>query len=570
MGSDVSLDLRSTGGETGDGLNTDIPDVLVIGAGPAGIALCLKTAAAGLSTVLVESGGYAREEFPQTLADTPHYDPVRHAPMTDATRRQVGGASVIWGGRIVPYDPVDFDPRPHVAGSDWPVTYDSVREYFAEASRLCFSGDPLFSSYDVPGLDGETLVPGLPDGDVLTTSLERWSLPTNFGREHRKNFLSSPRLRLITGLTAIEVVTTEDGRSVRCIRARHEDGREVTLHARWYVLACGGLETTRLLMASDRHHTNGIGNHSDKLGRFYMGHISGKIANVQFTTDPRQTRYGYSRDREGVYLRHRFSISREAQHRERMTNVVGWLANPPIADPTHGSGVLSFAYLALSSPLFGRYFVADAIRKANIGTEGRTNTWRHVLNMVRDAPATAAFVPTFAVRRFMLHRRVPGFFVRSRSNCYPLHYHGEQVPNPDSRVTLANDADALGLRKLVIDLRFSEQDVDGVLRAHDLWDKHLRSHCCGHLEYTVVDRYAAVWNQASDGFHQAGTTRMSKDADDGVVDPNLRVHGISNLYVASGSVLPTSSQANTTFMIVVFALRLAAHLQAVATANSSR
>jgi choline dehydrogenase-like flavoprotein len=546
----------------------DVVDVVVIGAGPAGIALSLRTAAAGLRTVLVESGGQRRQDFPQSLADTPHYDPARHAPMTDATRRQVGGASVIWGGRIVPYDPIDFDHRGHIPGSDWPVTYDEVRPYFARASRLCYSGEPIFSSHEIPALRGETLVPGLPDADVLTTSLERWSLPTNFGREYRKELLSSPRLRLMTGVTAVEIVTAEDGRSVRFIRGRRADGSEVVLQGRCYVLACGGLETTRLLMASDRHHRAGIGNHSDKLGRFYMGHISGKIATVHFTTDPRRTLYGYSRDREGVYLRHRFSISREAQHRERLTNVVGWLANPPIADPSHGSGVLSFAYLALSSPLFGRYFVADAIRKANVGTAGRSSTWRHVLNMVLDAPATAAFIPTFAVRRFMLHRRVPGFFVRSRSNRYPLHYHGEQVPNPSSRVTLAKDTDALGLRRLVIDLQFSEQDVDGVLRSHEMWDSHLRQHRCGHLEYTVDDRSAAVWEQATDGFHQAGTTRMSRRPEDGVVDPSLRVHGISNLYVASGSVLPTSSQANTTFMIVVFALRLADHLRAAGASGS--
>jgi choline dehydrogenase-like flavoprotein len=535
-------------------------DVVIVGAGPAGIALGLKTAAAGLRTVLIESGGERRQDFPQTLAETPHFDPSRHAPMTDATRRQVGGASVIWGGRIVPYDPVDFDHRPHIAGSDWPVTFEAVEPYFAEASRLCFSGEPVFSSREIPSLRGETLVPGLPDGDVLTTSLERWSLPTNFGREYRSALKSTPGLRLVTELTAVEVLTSTDGRQVEAIRARRPDGGEEMLRARSYVLACGGLETTRLLLASDRHHRQGLGNHSDKLGRFYMGHISGKIANVQFTTDPSRTRYGYSRDPEGVYLRHRFSISRESQHRERLPNVVAWLANPPIADPAHGSGVLSFAYLALSSPVFGKYFVADAIRKANVGSGGRKNTWKHVANMLRDAPATAAFVPTFGVQRFMRRRRVPGFFVRSRSNCYPLHYHGEQVPNPESRVTLAEESDQLGLRKLLIDLRYSEQDVDGVLKAHEIWDDHLRRHGCGYLEYTVADRAAAVWEQAADGFHQAGTTRMSAHPDDGVVDSDLRVHGVGNLYVASGSVLPTSSQANTTFMIVVFALRLADHL----------
>jgi len=63
------------------------------------------------------------------------------------------------------------------------------------------------------------------------------------------------------------------------------------------------------------------------------------------------------------------------------------------------------------------------------------------------------------------------------------------------------------------------------------------------------------------GFHQVGTTRMSARAEDGVVDANLAVHGFPTLHVASSSVFPTSGQANSTFMIVVFALRLVEHLK---------
>jgi choline dehydrogenase-like flavoprotein len=66
--------------------------------------------------------------------------------------------------------------------------------------------------------------------------------------------------------------------------------------------------------------------------------------------------------------------------------------------------------------------------------------------------------------------------------------------------------------------------------------------------------------QAADGYHQAGTTRMSRDPTHGVVDEHLRVHGIDNLHLASGSTFVTSGQANTTFMIVAFALRLADRL----------
>jgi hypothetical protein len=291
-----------------------------------------------------------------------------------------------------------------------------------------------------------------------------------------------------------------------------------------------------------------------------MGHLSGRIARIRFSTPARETAYEYERDRDGVYCRHRLSLSRECQVQEKVPNVVAWLVNPEIADPTHGSGILSFAYLALSSPLFGRRFVAEAIRKAAIG-EGPRRVWPHVWNMIRDLPATLAFIPSFGVRRFLLWRKAPGFFVRSQANVYTLHYHAEQVPNRESRVWLTDERDALGLRRLGIDLRFTDQDVDGVLRSHEIWDAHLRSAGCGKLDYLPGDRPALVWEQAADGFHQAGTTRMARKPADGVVDANLKVHGIDNLHVASSSAFVTSGQANTTFMIVAFTLRLTDHLQ---------
>ena len=81
-------------------------------------------------------------------------------------------------------------------------------------------------------------------------------------------------------------------------------------------------------MVSDKHHPGGIGNHSGLLGRYYMGHISGRIARIQFHGDPQDTAYGFLRDRDGVYARARFTFSREFQHRERLTNIVAWLVNP--------------------------------------------------------------------------------------------------------------------------------------------------------------------------------------------------------------------------------------------------
>jgi hypothetical protein len=294
-----------------------------------------------------------------------------------------------------------------------------------------------------------------------------------------------------------------------------------------------------------------------------MGHISGKIADLAFDTPPSETAYAYERDAEGVYVRHRFSFTRDALNREHLPNIVGWLVNPEIAKPEHGSGVLSFAYLALSSPLFGKRFIAEGIRQAAIG-DGPRVVWPHVRNMLRDLPATLSFIPTFGYRRFLVRRKVPGFFVRSASNRYPLQYHGEQVPNPDSRVTLGDDTDALGMPRLVIDLKYSEQDVEGVMRAHELWDAHLRRHRCGRVAYHAGDLRGKIRAQAADGYHQAGTTRMSRDPAGGVVDEHGCVHGIANLHLASSSTFVTSGQANTTFMIVAFALRLADRLKTLA------
>jgi choline dehydrogenase-like flavoprotein len=236
-----------------------------------------------------------------------------------------------------------------------------------------------------------------------------------------------------------------------------------------------------------------------------------------------------------------------------------WLVNPTIGDPLHGNGALSFSYLMLRSPL-GRFLVSNAIRKAAIASDTPPAIAAHVLNMVRDLPRTLGFIPTFGIKRFLLRRKVPGFFQYAHSNIYPLHYHGEQVPNLESRVWLSEKRDSLGMKRLNIDLRFSEKDVESVVRAHHLLDQYLQQHGAGRLKYLCDDLHESVWRQATDGFHQAGTTRMSGNPSSGVVDDRCCVHGLENLFVASSSIFVTSSQANSTFMIVAFAIRLAEYM----------
>lgn len=535
--------------------------VVIVGSGPVGITLALALEEQGVDCLLVESG---RDNFAadiQTLSDAANYDPDHHAPMADATRRQVGGASVTWGGRCIPFDRIDFEHRAHVPEALWPVSYDDIWPYHHKACEYARCGSNLFEVHKALKTDMDGVVPGLANDEDVCTRLERWSLPTNFGAEHRERLEKSKHIRLLREVSIIGIRLTPDGSSVAGLEAKPSTGGEsFTIAAKQYILTCGGLESTRLLMASNDNKPDGIGNHSGHLGRFYMGHISGKIARVKFTTDPDQTIYGFEADEHGVYTRRRFTFPAEAQKRHKLLNTAIWLDNPPIYDPAHGNPILSFAYIALTFPVLCKLLAPDAIRKAAVGEDHKFSYLAHVKNLFSDLPGLIKFVFSFGINRYLVRRKIPGFFLPNKSNVYELHYHAEQAPNADSRVTLSQKRDALGLPRLDIDLRYGQQDVDSVLTCHRLLDERLRAHGVGQLEYKYDDLPAAIMKQATDGFHQMGTTRMAARAEDGVVNADLKVFGVDNLYVCASSVFPSSGQANPTLTTMAFAIRLAEHL----------
>lgn len=538
-------------------------DIAVVGSGPAGIVLALELAKAGYEVALIESGSLQFSAKTQNLGEASHFDPQFHAPMSECTRRQVGGTSTIWGGRCLPYDPVDFDRRSYIPNSDWPIGYEEIAGYFQRACDYFLCGKSEFQIENIPNIQQKSIVPGLPDAEVLTSTLERWSLPTNFGKEYFNALKQSQNIKLLYNLTCTEIDTNEQGTQVELLNAKTLGGKTIRVKSQKYVLAGGALNTTRLLLASDRRHPGGIGNHSGLLGKFYMGHLSGDIAVIHFTTPPQDTVFGFDRDPEKIYLRRRFSFTREFLHEQQLPNIVAWLGAPKFGDPAHQNGVLSSAYLALNMPVLRNYLTSTAMRKAAIGEEDRGIDRAHVMNVLKDFKQAITFVPRFGYGRYIAKRKIPALFVYSAANEYPLHYHSEQVPNPNSTVNLSDDRDELGMRRLNINLQFAQQDIDSVVKAHSYWDRYLRKHECGYLKYVTDDLEASVWTQAGDGFHQVGTTRMSEHPNTGVVGTNCNIHGVDNLFVASSSIFVTSGQANSTFTIVSFALRLADHLKKI-------
>src|ERR1700722_1891947 len=198
-------------------------ELAVIGAGPAGIAVALEAERHGISVVLLESGDQTFNPTVQELSDAAEWDRQRHAPLTLATRRQVGGTSTIWGGRCVPFDPIDFESRPYLGISSWPVSYEDIQRYFQRACDLMVCGKAAFSTSEMSHLP-KGIVPGFIDDGVLASSLERWSLPTNFGSVYGQRLRQSPHIRLLTGVTCTEIICPPDSGRAKYAECRTSAG----------------------------------------------------------------------------------------------------------------------------------------------------------------------------------------------------------------------------------------------------------------------------------------------------------------------------------------------------------
>jgi choline dehydrogenase-like flavoprotein len=254
-------------------------------------------------------------------------------------------------------------------------------------------------------------------------------------------------------------------------------------------------------------------------------------------------------------------ITGEAQIANKLLNAVFWADNPPFHDPSHRNAVLSATFLALAFPPSGRQILPEAIRLAHTGPRPY-KVGAHVRNAVLGAPAGALEMYRVLRDRFLSKPRKPGFVVPNKGGRYALHYHAEQAPNAESRIRLTEETDAYGVPRALIDLRYSDHDVDSVLDSHRVLDEALRANRIGRLVYwhdknVVRDR---VWEMAGDGFHQIGGARMGTDPTRSVVDQDLKVHGLRNLAVASSAVFPTGSQANSTLLAVALGIRLAHRL----------
>lgn len=517
------IDFRTLG----DGVALEA-DICVVGAGAAGISIAVSLSGTQHQVLLIESGGLEPDAKTQALYEGETVGVPWGTGLATSRSRFFGGTTNRWPGGCCPLDALDFAPRPWIPHSGWPISREDLDPWYDRAR-------PLLGLRDTPMDDGGPI-----DRDAPTLAFDPGKFvhrkgmrapEPRFGVAHRAALKQARNVRVLLHANLVELSVNESTTLVSEARIRTLEGKEARVAARFFVLACGGIENARLLLLSDRTVFGGLGNGHDLVGRFFMDHPSGKLGRI---TSPTPGRLSDPYNREvmvpGVPRPGEISLSRTIQAKECLLNARVRPQDYEIEEavPPSVRAARAFAARLRGGPSAGAHSSA---------------AWTMVAGMGDLLPA---MYRRLAGKPVVLSHRIDleGFF--------------EQAPNPDSRVTLADTRDALGQRKVRLEWHLTELDWRTYRAAGTVFATELERLGLGVLEldpwvHEGANSEPQIWGMA----HHLGTTRMSDDPRTGVVDRDCRVHGIANLHIVGGSVFPTGGWAPPTFTIVALAVRLA-------------
>jgi len=505
-------------------------DVCIVGAGAAGISLAREFSGSQFSVLLVEGGGLEFEHRSQFLHRGSIQGKFNMAP-ENTRRRQFGGTTAVWFGRCRPLDGIDYERRPWFPNSGWPIQKSEVDGYLPRAVKLCQLESARFEvQHDVLRAAG------------LESKLFQFSPPTHFGHAYLDELRAASNVRVVLHANAAEIQLDESGgRATRleCLSLRR---KHLTVEARVFIVAAGGLENPRILLNSRRQRANGIGNTHDVVGRYYMEHLylySGVVERLPPGFPEAYLQLNYDSFQRNLEPTPAVGIPAAVLREEGLPNTAVFFVKRPV----HKTDDRFYSAKAQAS-----------VQLMEVLAHRRAPSWR----ALSYARATAAALPTvLALAAKAVQGRVAG---RSQ---YAMHMQMETVPNPESRITLADSTDRIGLRQLCVDWKLLPQDMDGWKRCHELMVTRLAA---GGFQLRTIQH-----GLNADGWptflplskHHMGATRMSEDPRTGVVDKDCRVHEVENLYMAGSSVFPTAGMANPTLTIVALAVRLADHIKHV-------
>lgn len=512
-------------------------DVCVVGGGAAGVALARSLSQRGHDICLLEAGGMDFEQATQDLCFGNNVG-MEYYELEHSRLRFFGGTTNIWGGRSVPLDPIDFEKRDWVPHSGWPICLDDLQPYYKTAHDSLELGE---YDYSAAMWEKLKLTPIKFDPQEVGHLFWRFDRKKErFNNQQVDDLLAAQNVRIVLHANVVRIQAGETAKDVRHLVVRTLSGQETIVRAKHFVIACGAIENARLLLISDDIESNGVGNATDQVGRYFMEHPHGRIARIS-TRDPAWfwAHYRKRYPRSGPPLAPALVASETLQRNKRILNSAATFKIQ--RDPRLGLGIGKKVYMNLKHDLNA--------------TKRNRRVW-HVYRGVMDWLQKNVNV---ALARATARARKMDLYLMARA---------EQAPNPDSRVVLSSELDSLGCRRGDLNWQLSELDKRTVLEFARAVGREFERLGLGSVTTmpwledgtTQWPVDPTVGNHPIGGYHHMGTTRMSESPATGVVDRNCTVHGYSNLHIAGSSVFTTGGWANPTLTILALSHRLSDHL----------
>jgi choline dehydrogenase-like flavoprotein len=516
-------------------------DICVVGAGAAGLTIAREFAGRAIKVCLLESGGLRFRWDVQSLYRGANIG-LPYFGLDVCQLRYFGGNTNAWGGWCRPLDAIDFKARPWVPDSGWPISRAELESHYEAAHAVCQlpTADYAAQSWCRRLHRGNVRLLAF-DPRRIEPSVYQFSPPTRFGRLYRSAVGAAANLHCFLNANVLKVRADGDARSVTHLEVGTLAGNRFAVTASLFVLAAGGIENARLLLLSNDVMTTGLGNGYDLVGRYFMEHPHTKRALIPFDRAAPVALYGLRFHDQGVSVR--LDLPPALQEQEGLLH---YSANiHPVYFAHDSDGWRAFRKLVLSLSPTRR--TDPYVRFPPYGSKGLSA--REIWDTIRefDKVTVAAFLQLLQPEGL-----VAGYILESKS---------EQAPNRDSHVTLDQERDAFGLNRVRLDWRMLPIDRRTVRRGEEILQQELWRLGVGTLAPSLPEEVDEWPGTLEGGWHQMGTTRMHADPRRGVVDPDGRVHGLSNLFIAGASIFPTGGAAPPTLTIVAMALRLAAHLK---------
>ena len=533
-------------------------DIAIFGAGAAGITLARQfLGRPDIRVLLIESGGPDYHKATQDLYHG-HISGEDYYELRESRLRFFGGTTAIWGGRSARFDAIDFEKRDWVDHSGWPINLQELEPYYAKAQNLLDLPPIVENQMPNRGDLQEDLLENLYRGDKERPALRSayWQFDEKFSRftlPACRDLQEAENIHILLKANLIGLETSENGQEIIGAQiaalpdesSQHSERYQAQVKCRHYILALGGLETPRLLLASKtKTHPNGIGNNHDQVGRYFMEHPHARGGRI-ITDDPARLFKTFPafqrRGATGLYQDKKNIKSGKTRY--------GLLLRPSEqTQETHK--ILNSCFT------FGVYRHEGEAPEKLRAAYGKV---KH--DMAPNAWGRGLWRVAKSVSRYVQEKSGPWAKLRLLKNPkYGIYtvMRAEQAPNPDSRVALSQEKDALGLPKIDMQWRFSEIDKYSVAGAMNALDQDLRHLGLGRVEPAswLKDPQSSwqfddlVTSHAMGGYHHIGTTRMGHSPKNSVTDKDGRVHDVQNLHIAGSSLFPTSGWANPTLSIL--------------------